>query len=211
MALQAVVDPLQRQRLAGEIRRTRILAAAAFGAGECVEPVLPGEVARGANADLHVVLVARLHELLEIDRRHAVGRAGRGGRTSVGSAVTMWKCSPSGSSTRKASTMSICIQYEHVAGVSAPCAARRTPWRARRRRRRSVRSWAMAGSRSARSAKRKPSNAKSVTMIARISDSIEQRLAVALEPRRLQHEAPVERIPTAASTASSTPVLERRE
>ncbi len=50
VVLEAVVDPLQRQRLAGEERRAGVLAAAALGAGEGVEPVLPAEVLRRAHA-----------------------------------------------------------------------------------------------------------------------------------------------------------------
>ena len=75
MALEAVVDALQRQRLAGEVGRAGVLAAAAFGAGEGIEPVLPGQVARAAHAGPHVGLVGRLHQLLDVDRRHAVARS----------------------------------------------------------------------------------------------------------------------------------------
>ena len=68
------MDPLLRQRLAGEERRARVLAAAALGAGEGVEPVLPREVLRRAHAHAHRVGVAALaHDLLEIHGRHRVG------------------------------------------------------------------------------------------------------------------------------------------
>src|SRR6516165_9442576 len=66
MPLDAIVDPLERQRLAGEKRRTSVLAAAAFGAGEGVQSLLPGEVARGADAELHLAGIALAHDLLEI-------------------------------------------------------------------------------------------------------------------------------------------------
>ena len=72
--LQAVVDPLHRERLPGEERGARVLAAAALGAGEGVEPLLPGEVERRARADPHLRLVAR-HRALEVDRRNDVARA----------------------------------------------------------------------------------------------------------------------------------------
>jgi hypothetical protein len=109
MVLEAVVDALQRQRLAGEVGRAGVLAAAAFGAGEGIEPVLPGQVAALRTPALHVGLVGRLHQLLDVDRRHAVARPAAP-EVQVGSAVTMWKCSPNGSSTRKENTTTICVQ-----------------------------------------------------------------------------------------------------
>ena len=82
VVLQAVVDRLQRQRLAGQVRRAGVLAAAALGAGEGVEAVLPRQVARGAHAGLHVGLVGGGHQLLDVDRRAPGWPAGRGGRTA---------------------------------------------------------------------------------------------------------------------------------
>ena len=72
VVLQAVVDRLQRERLAGEVGRAGVLAAAAFGAGERIETVLPGEVGGAAHARLHVGLVGRLHELVEVDAGNAM-------------------------------------------------------------------------------------------------------------------------------------------
>ena len=71
--LRLSLTRLQRQRLAGQVGRAGVLAAAAFGAGEGVEPFLPVQVERGAHAGLHVGLVGGLHQLVEVDRGHAVG------------------------------------------------------------------------------------------------------------------------------------------
>ena len=83
----------------------------------------------------------------------------------------MWKCSPVGSSTRNANTTTTWIQYDatypawSTAGdrpANAPAIARpANAW---------SRSCAMPASLSAKSAKRKPSNIRSVTTIAVISD-----------------------------------------
>jgi hypothetical protein len=75
MPLDAVVDHLHRQRFPGQVRRARILAAAALGAGEGVEPFLPRQVDRAADARLHLRFVLGGHQLVEIDAGNAVGRA----------------------------------------------------------------------------------------------------------------------------------------
>ena len=75
VVLEAVVDPLHRQRLAGHERGARVLATTALGAGEGVERVLPDEVRDGSRADLEFARVRRIvRERAQIDRRHDVGR-----------------------------------------------------------------------------------------------------------------------------------------
>ena len=76
MVLDAVVHPFLRQRLAREERRAGILAPAALGAGERVQPLLPREVAGcgHAQADLRGVRVVG-EQLFQVDRRHPVGGA----------------------------------------------------------------------------------------------------------------------------------------
>ena len=79
MMLDAVVDHLQRQGLSGQVGRTRVLAAAALGAGERVEAFLPGQVARVAHAGVHLRLVLGFHELVEVDRSARGCPGGRAG------------------------------------------------------------------------------------------------------------------------------------
>ena len=74
MVLQAVVDPLQRQRLAGQVGGAGVLAASALGAGEDVQPVLPRQVARGVHAHAQLARVGVVgHHLLQVHRGHHVG------------------------------------------------------------------------------------------------------------------------------------------
>ena len=74
-----------------------------------------------------------------------------------------------------------------------------------------ARSCAIPGSAAASSAKRKPSNAKSVTMIARISARISSASPFALEPSRLLHEAAPVGIGERGEHADLDRVLERGE
>ena len=75
MMLEPVVHPFERQRLAGEERGARVLAAAALGAGEGVEAVLPRQILRGTHADLHLGVVGAVgHDRFEVDGRHRIGR-----------------------------------------------------------------------------------------------------------------------------------------
>ena len=75
VVLETVVHPLHGQRLAGQVGRAGVLAAAAFGAGEGVETFLPVQVEHRALAGLVDVLLdlgrGQSHDLL--DPREGVG------------------------------------------------------------------------------------------------------------------------------------------
>ena len=193
--LEAVVDPFQRQRLAGQKGRTRVLAPAAFGARERIEAVLPGQIARGAHADLHVLRVAPAHDRFEVDARHAVGRAAaakeeRGQRGDDVEVLADRQDHEEAEHRQHLDPVRRVVAGGEQRPATAPKAVRAIASPAKA----NDRSCAIPGSAGALSAKRKPSNRKSVTMIAAISDRISERLAVALEPRGLLHEPPPERV-----------------
>ena len=124
----------------------------------------------------------------------------------------MWKCSPAGSSTRNASTVSIWIQYdawypaasqsgdrpENRSAIASPTKA-------------NDRSCAIPGSAGALSAKRKPSNRKSVTMIAAISDRIRSASRLRSSRGGFLHEPPPERVTDGKKHGKLDEVLEARE
>ena len=133
-------------------------------------------------------------------------------KKSAGSAVTMWKCSPTGRITRKLSTVSIWIQYdawypaaswsgdspENIRAIASPAKA-------------NDRSCAIPGSAGTLSAKRKPSNSEIGDHDRRDQRQDHQRLAVALEPGGLLHEPPPERVADRGKHRKLDEILEARE
>ena len=111
-----------------------VLASPALGAGEGVVSVLPGEVARRTHPDGDVT---RRRQRSSRRSRSTDGTRLGGpacAKNSPGSAVTMWKCSPVGSITRNANTVSICSQYDSCQPARSVPSGRPANHRRQRRR-----------------------------------------------------------------------------
>ena len=106
---RSVVHPLERQRLAGQKRRARVLAASAFGAGERIEPILPARGRARSHADAHVPC-RRFHDLLEIERRDTSWRVHRGGKTAPAAPSRCENARRAAGSPGSENTISICSQ-----------------------------------------------------------------------------------------------------
>ena len=211
MMLEAVVDHLQRQGLSGQVGRTRVLAAAALGAGERVEAFLPGQVARVAHAGVHLRLVLGFHELVEVDRWHAVARAAASEveRRQRGDDVEVLAERQDDEERQ---------HDDHLGPVEEPVAdlERRLRQPAHRAGDPTARERPGALVRDLRKALGEEREAEAVEREVGHHDREDQpehehRLAVALEARRPGHEAAMERIEHGGGDGDLDAVLERRE